>query len=131
MSLDSEASSIAFNCPAGLAIDGVFRGDGILHITPERLIWSSGSDRAEFDFTQMALHAYSLGNETDTRPHLLIQLLSTEGEDESGPEVLLVLSNQLQVEVAFKTMNEFASAISDTAVEGVGPWITADDLVKA
>ena len=125
-----EESTIAYTAPAGLAIDGDSRGDGILHITPTGLIWS-GAERLEFDFKQMALHAYSLGNETDPRPHLMIQLLSTEGEDEAGSEVVLALTNQLEVEVAFKTMNELVSAISDSPLESMGPWITADDLVSA
>jgi len=110
-----------------LFVDGVSRGDGALSIEADQITWTATTETVEFKFKDMALHAYSLGNESESRPHLLIQLLAAD-EDEAGSEVRIVLSSQAEVEAAFNLMNKMCSE-SDTST--TSEWFTAKDLVSA
>jgi len=109
---------------ASLTLDGVSRGEGCLKVDQVCIVWSSGSEEVLFNYTDMALHAYSLGNESEPRAHLLIQMLASD-EEEAGSEVIISLSSKEEVERAFQAMNRHASEISEPS-----EWITSDNLVS-
>jgi hypothetical protein len=108
---------------ASLTIEGVARGSGLLTISESSVTWASSVETVSFNYSEMALHAYSL----DPAPHLLIQLL-TDNEDEAGAEILIGLGSREEAEAAFQAMNSFSA--KSASLEISSDWVSAEDLVS-